>query len=122
MSPRAIATVYALGRVVIGTALTVAPRTTAATWVGGDAERTSAQLLTSALGIRDLGLGAGTIVALRRGGDTRPWLQASAAADFVDFVATVRGRRDIPGIAVLTVGAVAAGSAGLGAWLSTQLD
>jgi hypothetical protein len=117
-----MATVYALGRVVIGAALTVAPRRAAAGWVGSDAQRTSAQLLASALGIRDLGLGVGTLSALYRGGDTRTWLEASAAADFVDFVATLRGRDDIPTMAVIGVGAIAAGSAGVGAWLSTQLD
>jgi hypothetical protein len=122
VSPRAIATAYALGRVGIGAALALAPGRAARSWIGDNAESPAAQLLTSALGIRDVGLGAGTLTALRRGGETRPWLQACAAADLVDFLATVRNRDDVPTAALIGVGALASGSAALGAWLATRIE
>src|SRR5215213_6454287 len=68
--------------------------------------------LSRMLGARDVALGAGTLLALLRGGQHRPWLVASAFADAVDAVAVgaAAGRRQVAvPPAVLTVG-VAAGS------------
>lgn len=122
MSPRTIATLYAGGRVAIGTALLLAPERAGRGWVGKLAERPGAQALTQALGIRDLGLGAGTLYALQTGERLAPWLVASAVSDVTDLVATVRARDDVPASALALIGVVATSAAGLGLWLKTQLD
>src|SRR5687767_4908676 len=81
-------------RVAIGAALLAAPGPIGKAWLGEVGERPETQVTVSALGIRDLVLGAGTIWSLggrRRG--ARTWLIGSGAADLADTVATLRARR-----------------------------
>jgi hypothetical protein len=122
VSPRTLATLQAAGRVTLGSALAAAPTRAAGAWIGRDAERTGAQVLAVAMGTRDAGLGAGTLAALRRGDDVRPWLAAGIAADLADLAVTLRNAHDLPRPAVAAVAAVAGGSVLLGAWLASELD
>jgi hypothetical protein len=121
MDPRDLATQHALGRVGLGVAMVAVPRLIAQPWVGraGAAPRT--QVITAAMGARDVAIGLGTVRALRAGRGARPWLRAAALADTVDLLATLRARRDLPSFGVATVTAMAAGSAALSAWLHTRL-
>ena len=121
MEPQTIARIHALGRVAVGAALCFVPARAGAGWIGRDGQRRSVQALTSALGIRDLAIGAGAASALFDGGDVHRWIRAGVASDAVDLVATLRARDDIPGTAVLGVAVVATGSAALGAWLHARL-
>jgi hypothetical protein len=121
MSPRDLATQHALGRVGMGVAMVAVPRLVAQPWVGRAAAAPGAQVITAAMGARDLAIGLGTVRALRAGRGARPWLQAAALADTVDLVATLRARHDLPRFGVATVTALAAGSAVLSAWLYTRL-
>jgi hypothetical protein len=122
MDARTLARLQALGRVGLGTALAVAPRRSAAPWLGRDARRPGTQVATRAFGARDVGLGLGAAYAAGQGTGARPWLLAGVVADSADFVATLRERRHLPAPAVVGVGVLAAGSAVLGLWLSRELD
>jgi hypothetical protein len=119
---RSLARIQALARAAIGGALTVAPRVTAAGWLGRDARRPATQVALRALGARDLAIGLGVAYAAGQGHGARPWLQAGTLADAVDLVATLRARDHLSPLGVAGVGAMAAGSAALGLWLSRELD
>ena len=122
MDARTLARAQAVARSAFGVALTLAPRVTAAGWLGRDARRPGTQVALRALGARDLAIGLGAAYAASQGHGARPWLQAGTLADAVDLAATVRARQHLPPLAVAAVGAMAAGSAALGLWLSRELD
>jgi len=122
-SPRDLARAHALGRVVLGAALTVAPGVATAGWLGGrDARRVSTAVLGSAMGARDLGLGLGTVRAVGAGFGAKPWLAAGVLADTADLVATLRARDELPALGVAGITALAGGSALLGLYLRSALD
>jgi hypothetical protein len=121
MNPRALATQQAAGRAVVGAALALAPGLAARGWVGRrSASDPGTQVVTTAMGARDLAIAAGVAGALRAGRGARPWLLAGALADAADLVATLRARDALPAPAVAGVGAVAAASAALGVWLAQR--
>ena len=101
----------ALSRVAIGATLVVAPERVTEGWIGRDAERPGARVLGRAVGMRDLALGAGALVALRRGDSAWGWLAGAAAADAADFGATVAAGRRLPALGRYAVPAIAGGSA-----------
>ena len=119
---RAIALAWSLGRAAIGVAITAAPVTFTRGWLGADAERPGARLVSTSVGARDLALGLGAAAALRNGDSARAWLIGCALADAADFVATLRAHGDIPRSGLIGVGALAGGTAALGAWLATAID
>jgi hypothetical protein len=51
--------------------------------------------LTRMVGVRDLTLGLGTMIALDKGTPVRGWLEASAFADAGDCLTTLLGRRQM---------------------------
>ena len=108
---------HALGRVAMGTALTVAPARVGSAWIGAQGRRPGVQVLTAAMGARDLGIGAGIVHALQRGADARPWVLAGVLADAADLAGTLRARRHLPPLSAAGVTAMAAGSTVLGLWL-----
>ena len=122
MDARTLARLQALGRVAIGAALTLAPERVGAGWIGEDASRPATQVAISALGARDLAIGLGAAYAAGQGHGAGPWLRAGILADATDFAATLRARDHLSPLAVVGVGALAAGSALLGLWLSRELD
>jgi hypothetical protein len=122
MDARTLARVQALGRVAVGTALTLAPGRAGAGWMGHDARRPATQVAISALGARDLAIGLGAAYAAGQGYGAGPWLRAGVLADATDLAATLRARDHLSPLAVAGVGAIAAGSALLGLWLSRELD
>lgn len=122
MEPRTLAVVQAAGRIALGTALMAMPARTARAWVGRDARRPGVQVVAAGMGARDAGIGLGTLMAVRRGAGAAGWIRAGVLADAVDFAATLRARDALPAPAVVGVGALAAGSAVLGAYLQATLD
>ena len=122
MDARAAAQQHAAGRAVMGAALTLAPGIAARTWIGRDAAAPGAQVVTTAMGARDVAIGIGALRAIRAGMGARPWLLAGVLADTADLVATLRARDALPTSAVVGVSALAAGSAAVGAWLARTLD
>jgi len=105
----AVVRLFAVGRVAAGVALLARPEMLARGMRidSGTAHRTG--WMARMLGVRDLALGAGTLYALTRGGQPRPWLVLSAAADAVD-AATLAG--------ALRRGQVAVPPAALGAGMA----
>ncbi len=105
----------AAARVALGVVAYAAPTVPARPWIGDAASRTTAAtVLARALGARDLGLGAGLLLAARHGAPIRGWAEAGALADLGDLVATLLSFRDLPRggrwlILAVTAGAVAGG-------------
>lgn len=89
MDPQATGRQLGLGRIVIGSALALAPRRTGRAWLGDIATQPGAAVAVRSLGARDIAIGAGLVRALDTGADTRPWLLASAAADAADAIGTL---------------------------------
>jgi hypothetical protein len=116
MDARTVATGFSLGRALIGTALVAAPAKAAQGWIGPEADLPAAQVVTRALGVRDVAIAVGTLAAVRNGGDAKPWLVAGIACDAVDLGATLAAGRALPptgraGVAVIAAGAVVTGLA-----------
>jgi hypothetical protein len=94
---RILAGLISLGRFLFGVAFIAEPKLMERAWIGKQARLPGAQLLTRAVGARDLALGVGGLQALRRdNGSARPWLAAAAVCDAVDFGATWTAGRGIP--------------------------
>lgn len=92
----------------VGVALITAPRPFLRLSGAGDPTGPEVLLLRT-IGIRDLVLGVGTVVAARRGGagDARRWTVVGLASDVLDVVASAAAGR--------SVGPAAAGGAALAA-------
>ncbi len=112
----------AIGRIVAGTALLLAPTLASKPWIGGVAGASGARVLARGLGIRDLVLGVGVIVARQRGESPKGWLQAGVAADAIDCVSVGVGAHHAPLLGRLAVAAVAGGAGVEGVRLLGSLD
>jgi hypothetical protein len=112
---RAVAKAIALGRIGLGVAFTLTPGLALRAWPGdGSHEHGVSRFLARSTGGRDLALGIGTLVALRRDAPVRGWLEAGMLADGVDAFAILTVFRSVPrGRALLALasagGAVVAG-------------
>ncbi|MGH2837068.1 MAG: hypothetical protein ACRDJY_01825, partial [Thermoleophilaceae bacterium] len=85
-------------------------------WIGKQARMPGAQLLTVAVGARDLTLGAGGLqAAVRNDGSAQQWLAAAAVCDAIDFAGTYKAGRTIPRSSRTTVLGIAAAGAVLSA-------
>jgi len=106
---RILAAVISLSRFVIGIVFIAKPKIMDQAWIGKQAKLPGPQLLSRAVGARDLTLGAGGIQAVvRDDGSAQQWLAAAAVCDAVDFGATYTAGRGIPRTARTSVLAVAA--------------
>jgi hypothetical protein len=113
---RILAAVISLSRFVIGIVFIANPRIMEQAWIGKQARLPGSQLLSRAVGARDLTLGAGGVQAvIRDDGSAQQWLAAAAVCDAVDFGATYTAGRGIPRTARTSVLAVAAAGALLSA-------
>ena len=122
MSARDVARVMAVGRILLGVALTVAPRQAAAGWIGDPAADPRTGVVARALGIRDAVLGLGVLASVSDGEAAQRWLAACVAADVVDFAATVAVRDELPPLGRVGVPLLAGGSAAAGAALLAALS
>jgi hypothetical protein len=91
-----IARLTAAGRIAFGAGFLLNPRLSMRSWIGRDSDLASAQVLTRALGARDLVLGVGTLASLEAGQGAERWLQASLVGDATDLLATLAHRRELP--------------------------
>jgi hypothetical protein len=121
MDARSLAKATAGLRAALGAGLIVAPGISARGWVGKDGTTPAAQVMGIAVGARDLALAAGTLRALSRGEDARPWLAGSALCDAADAIATFSRRDSIPATGSVGVTALAGGATLLGLYLLKQL-
>ncbi|MHB1988506.1 MAG: hypothetical protein ACYCSF_11065 [Acidimicrobiales bacterium] len=112
---RASATGLAVLRSGIGVLALVAPRLALRPWVGAAVgDEPGGRLLARSVGVRDIALGAGAILAARHDAPVRGWVEAGALADTGDLVATVMAFGKLPkltrwGVLLLTLSAVIVG-------------
>lgn len=100
----------AIGRAVVGAGLVGAPGLAGRLWLGSDAETTGAKVALRALGIRDVALGAGLLMAIEKREPARNWVAAAAAADAIDAAATLIAWGRLPRAGRALVLALAASS------------
>jgi hypothetical protein len=108
------------GRALIGAAFVAAPAPITRLWTGDD--RPAALVLGRGLGARDLALGAGALIALRRGRGARAWIAAGIAGDVVDLGSSLAAGEALPRTGRIGTAALAGGAVLAGAWLLRALD
>jgi hypothetical protein len=98
----------ALGRMAVGAAGFIAPRTFGRVWVGSDAGSARIAMITRAFAIRDFALGLGAYLSVQRDAPVRGWVEAGLLSDSADVLATLRGPipllRKVPLAAAALVG------------------
>jgi len=100
------------GRAALGAGLLVAPRRIAEGWIGPRAREAPAATLARSVGVRDVALGAGAVVALLREDPSAPaWLAGAALCDIGDMIAVLIARDSLPPDGVKGTLALAGGSA-----------
>lgn len=103
--------VIAAGRILIGSALLLAPAKAAKEWLGNSAEDPATQAAVRAIGARDVALGLGVFLAIRRGRSPRGWVEAGIVADATDAVATLIAWQHLPARGRAATVAMASGAA-----------
>jgi hypothetical protein len=98
-------------RIAYGAGLILAPSRLAKRWLGPEASAAPAQVPLRGLGMREIVLHAGAILAALGDAPLRPWLLASIAGDLTDIAATFAGRRQLPEGSAMATLAVGGGSA-----------
>jgi hypothetical protein len=108
------ARMLAAGRFAIGVLALLLPKTVGRGFLGSIVDAPGGTAAVRTIGGRDLALGAGALIADRRGRPLRGWVEAGVLVDLLDcFVALFMGR-GVPllsrlGVVVLGGGAAAAG-------------
>jgi hypothetical protein len=74
----------------------IAPALVGRPWYGRGAGAPVHKLLTRSLGVRDVALGLGVILAIDRGAPVRGWVEAGALADAGDLLATLLAFNSVP--------------------------
>ena len=98
----------------VGAVFLIAPGFAVRSWLGPDADASSARVLARAVGARDLALSVATMAVLYRGEPGRWWLELGAFADGADGLLIGLAARAVPPgrrIAV-ALGAATVGGAG----------
>jgi hypothetical protein len=122
MDERQLARFIAIGRIAVGTALTVLPGIVGRSWIGPAADDPGVKIMIRGLGIRDAALGLGTYRALASGERAEMWVAGSAASDAVDALASLLAIRHIGARRALPAIATAAGAAIVGARCAATID
>jgi hypothetical protein len=120
----AVALQIAAGRTLIAASIMAAPVLTGRVMGTDTATARRVTWLTRMMAIRDGAIGAGGVLAARRGGAAAtPWLLAGAASDLVDVVVVGKALRDgrIKGVLPTLVVPVAALTAVAGAATAARL-
>ena len=80
---------YSAMRIAYALGLLGAPGRVTRPWLGEDAARPAAEVALRGLGMRDLAVATGALVATAKGEPARWWLAACAAGDAADLAATM---------------------------------
>ena len=108
---RAGAAQLALGRMAIGAAGFLAPRTFGRMWIGAEGGSRRVAMVTRAFAVRDFALGLGAYLSVQKDAPVRGWVEAGLLSDSLDVLATLRG--PLPLVRKLAMaGAAAVGVAG----------
>jgi hypothetical protein len=109
---RILTAVISLGRILFGTVFIAEPKVMDQGWIGRQARLPGAQVLSRAVGARDLALGLGGLqAAVRNDGSARSWMAAAALCDAIDVGATHAAGKKIPRKARTGVFAIGTGAA-----------
>ncbi len=109
---RRLSLALAGARVALGITALVAPRLPLRPWVGKASSDRHARLLARALGVRDLALGMGVILAHRHDAPLRGWVEAGGMADAGDALITAVYAPSLPPAGRWLVLAAAGGGGG----------
>lgn len=108
-------------RALLGAALLVAPGRVGRPWFGESVTgNRAARAALRSLGARDALLGVGALLALREDAPVRGWLEAGAAADASDLLASLAGGGALPLTGRRLVPVMSASAAALGGWLARR--
>ena len=122
MEARDLALGLSGGRIAVGVVSLLAPGLVVRAMVGPERHSSGMRLLLRVVGVRDLVLGIGVLVALDRDAPVRVWLQVSAVVDGLDAAGSLLARHHLrPTVFPAAVGAATAGAL-LSGWLAGQLD
>ena len=110
---RAGAAQLALGRMAVGVAGFVAPRTFGRVWIGSAGGSANVAMVTRAFAVRDFALGLGTYLAVQKDAPVRGWIEAGLLCDSLDVLATLRGPLPLVRKLVVAGGALAAVAGGV---------
>ncbi|HEX8074249.1 MAG TPA: hypothetical protein VF545_04650 [Thermoleophilaceae bacterium] len=122
MDPKKMANNLATGRIVFGIAFMAAPALTGRVWIGSDAQLAGPRVLTQAIGARDLTMGLGALIAMRRGKPVRGWFEAISLTDALDFACALAAGDRIPPACRVAVLALAGSSAAQAAYAASGVD
>ncbi len=122
MKDRALALAVARGRIAIGVVAVSVPGPATRMFLGRPQASGVEPQLTRMVGVRDLALGLGTAIAIRRGGPVRGWLEAGAFADAGDCVAALLGRKEMSRPAFIGTLASTSAATVVGLLLARRLD
>ena len=109
-------------RIAFGIGFILLPGLTGRVWIGGDADRSAVRVLTQAIGARDLLMGVGAVIAMRRRKPARGWFEAIALTDVLDFACALAARDVLPPPQRATVLMLAGGSAAQAAYAASGVD
>ena len=112
----------AAARIVFGLGFMAMPSLTGRVWVGRDADRLPVRVLTQAIGARDLTMGLGALIAMRRGKPARGWFEAISLTDALDFTCGLLAKDILPPAQRAMVLVLAGGSAAQAAYAATGVD
>jgi hypothetical protein len=109
-------------RIVFGIGFMAMPGFSGRVWIGRDAERPAVKVMMQAIGARDLTMGLGAMIAMRRGTPARGWFEAISLTDVLDFACGLAAGDRIPPASRAAVLALAGGSALQAAYAATGVD
>jgi hypothetical protein len=113
--------VLGITRAVIGGGMVLAPATSMRVWIGAERKSFGTRLVTRALGMREIAIGVGTVLAVDHDAPVRGWLEAGVLIDTSDALTTLLAYRKLPRVGRTLVAAGAATAAVMGARLARQL-
>ncbi len=120
---RRIATAIAGCRILVGATAVLAPKLALRGWTGGaTGDEAGGRLLARAVGVRDIALGAGAILAERHDAPVRGWTEAGYLTDVGDLAAGAIAFNKLPRLMRFRVLAAAAAAAAAGAIVSPAVD
>ena len=120
-SARGQVRVLGITRAVIGGGMVLAPATSMRVWIGAERKSFGTRLVTRALGMREIAIGVGTVLAVDHDAPVRGWLEAGVLIDTSDALTTLLAYRKLPRVGRTLVATGAATAAVMGARLARQL-
>ncbi len=111
-----------MGRAVLGAGFILMPGPMGRLWVGSKSSDGAVKVLIRAIGVRDLAIGAGVLMALSAGTPARRWVEAATVSDAVDCAAALMAGDSIPSYARWAILLLGGSSAIQGALSAPKLD